>query len=221
MNRTAVANVLARYLSASETPPKGYRLSGRDNKGNPVFWRGAEGVPGTRMIHKWGGEWVMEVWTRRGWYRVDTAGYARFHTPQDVANATDEWSDLSQGAQTYLSDFESNWSRTAAAGVRLDNSTRQNVNADLMKKGLDGNRAFPRIGQALNVIAEVLQDAGLEQAEVFNANRFLSDDGRANFDIALSNPTDSFSPTDITNSMLAVTWYKHNSGHYEVIAYLS
>ena len=111
--------------------------------------------------------------------------------------------------------------RTAAAGVRLDNSTRQKVNADLMKKGLDGNLAFQRLGQALNVIAEVLQDAGLEQAEVFSASRFMGDDGRANFDIALSNPTDSFSPTDITNSMLAVTWHKHDSGRYEVIAYLS
>lgn len=111
--------------------------------------------------------------------------------------------------------------RTAAAGVRLDNSTRQKVNADLLKKGFDGNLAFQRLGQALNGIAEVLQDAGLEQAEVFSAARFSGDDGRANFDIALSNPTDSFSPTDITNSMLAVTWHKHDSGRYEVIAYLS
>lgn len=117
--------------------------------------------------------------------------------------------------------FIANTVRTAAAGVRLDNSTRQKVNADLMKKGLDGNLAFQRIGQALNVIAEVLQDAGLEQAEVFSASRFMGDDGRANFDIALSNPTDAFSPTDITNSMLAVTWHKHDSGRYEVIAYLS
>lgn len=111
--------------------------------------------------------------------------------------------------------------RTAAASVKLDNSTRQKVNAALMKKGLDGNIAFQRIGQALNVIAGVLQDAGLEQAEVFSANRFMGDDGRANFDIALSNPTDSFSPTDIANSMLAITWHKHESGRYEVIAYLS
>lgn len=111
--------------------------------------------------------------------------------------------------------------RTAAASVKLDNATRQKVNAALMRKGLDGNLAFQRIGQALNVIAQVLQDAGLEQAEVFSANRFMGDDGRATFDIALSNPVDPFSPTDIGNSMLAVTWHKHESGRYEVIAYLS
>lgn len=111
--------------------------------------------------------------------------------------------------------------RTAAASVKLDNTTRQKVNAALMKKGLDGNLAFQRIGQALNVIAGVLGDAGLEQAEVFSASRFMADDGRANFDIALSNPTDSFSPTPIANSMLAITWHKHESGRYEVIAYLS
>jgi hypothetical protein len=109
----------------------------------------------------------------------------------------------------------------AAASVRLDNTTRQKVNAELMKKGLDGNRSFQRIGQALNVIAQVLSSEGLEQAEVFNANRFLGDNGRATFDIALSNPTDPFSPTDIGNSMLALTWHKHESGNYEVIAYLS
>lgn len=108
-----------------------------------------------------------------------------------------------------------------AASVRLDNTTRQKVNADLMKKGLDGNRSFQRIGQALNVIAQVLEDSGLEQAEVFSADRFRRDDGRANFDIALSNPTDPFSPTDISNSMLAITWHRHDSGNYEVIAYLS
>jgi len=56
---------------------------------------------------------------------------------------------------------------------------------------------------------------------LFSASRFMGDDGRANFDIALSNPTDAFSPTDITNSMLAVTWHKHDSGRYEVIAVLS
>jgi predicted DNA-binding WGR domain protein len=111
--------------------------------------------------------------------------------------------------------------RTAASSVKLDNSTRQKINMALMKKGLDGNIAFQRIGQALNVIAGVLQDAGLEQAEVFSANRFMGDDGRANFDIALSNPTDSFSPTPINNTMLAITWHKHDSGRYEVIAYLS
>lgn len=221
MRRTPVANVLARYLSASETPPRGYRLSGVDGNGNPVFFRGAEGVPGTRMVHKWGDEWIMSVSTGRGWHRVDTAGYSRFRTPQDVADATDQWSGLSQNSQIRLSDFESNWGRTAAAGVRLDNTSRQKVNADLMKNGLDGNLAFQRIGQALNVIAEVLQDAGLEQAEVFSASRFMGDDGRANFDIALSNPTDPFSPTPVANSMLAITWHKHDSGRYEVLAYLS
>lgn len=111
--------------------------------------------------------------------------------------------------------------RTAAVSVKLDNATRQKVNAALIKKGLDGNIAFQRIGQALNVIAGVLGDMGLEQAEVFSANRFMGDDGRANFDIALSNPTDSFSPTPINNSMLAITWHKHESGRYEVLAYLS
>lgn len=111
--------------------------------------------------------------------------------------------------------------RTASGSVKLDNKTRQKINAALMKKGLDGNLAFQRLGQALNVIAGVLQDAGVEQAEVFSANRFMGDDGRANFDIALSNPTDSFSPTPIDNSMIAITWHKHDSGRYEVIAHLS
>jgi len=111
--------------------------------------------------------------------------------------------------------------RTAAASVRLDKRVQQRVNATLMQKGLNGNFAFQSVGQALNVIAEVLDGAGLQQAEVFSADRFRGEDGRANFDIALSNPTDSFSPTPINNSMLAITWHERESGRYEVIAYLS
>ena len=108
-----------------------------------------------------------------------------------------------------------------ANSVKLDNATRQRINMALMKKGLDGNLAFQRIGQALNVIAEVLGDAGLEQDEVFSADRFRNDDGRANFNIALSNPIDPFSPTPVNNSALAITWHKYESGRYEVLAYLS
>jgi predicted DNA-binding WGR domain protein len=112
-------------------------------------------------------------------------------------------------------------SRTAAVSVKLDSRTRQGINTALMRNGLDGNKPFPRIGGALNKIAEVLDTFGFEQADVFSADRFRGDSGRATFDIAKSNPDDSFSPMMVSNSMLVVTWHKFDTGNYEVIAMLS
>lgn len=103
----------------------------------------------------------------------------------------------------------------------LDKKTRTRANAALVKAGLDGNKSFREVGEAIAVIFSVLQKEGIEQDEVLNAQRYSGDKGQHNIDLAFSNPDDSFSPIPISNSMLSLQWYKRESGTYEVVAYLS
>lgn len=106
--------------------------------------------------------------------------------------------------------------------VRLNASLRQTINADLVRAGLDGNGKFQEIGQGLSKIGEVLARHGFQVGDVLNANLFMSDQGTRNFRLEKMNQGDSFSPFEVTNSMLALQWYKKKEAdRVEVIAYLS
>jgi len=109
----------------------------------------------------------------------------------------------------------------AAAAGHLDSAIRSRLNADLSHAGLDGNRSFHTVGQGLSAIGEVLAKHGLEWDSTLSAHLFMGDSGERTLDIAFSNETDPFSPVSITNSMVRVAWYKHQSGRYEITAYLS
>jgi hypothetical protein len=111
--------------------------------------------------------------------------------------------------------------RTAAASVKLDNSTRQKINMALMRSGMDGNKPWPRLGQALNEIGEVLANNGISH-DIMSADRFRGRDGITRLDIDFINEADPFSPTPITNSMLVITYHQfEETDRWEIIAYLS
>ena len=114
---------------------------------------------------------------------------------------------------------------TVTAGRKLDAKTRQQANRDLIKAGLDGNGRFKRIGEALNAIARVLERHGIEQDDVFSADRFRAPKGHQTFAIAFSNRDDPFSPETVDNSMLVIQWYRYDGrlgeDLFEVLAYLS
>lgn len=108
-----------------------------------------------------------------------------------------------------------------ARGLRLDSRVRQQANAALIRKGLDGNGRFRKIGQALAVAFEVLGKFGIEADEVLSAHKFPEAKGRATINLAFQNPDDPFSPESIDNTMLAIQWTEMRPGSVEVIAYLS
>ena len=112
---------------------------------------------------------------------------------------------------------------TATRGERLDSGVRRKINADLVRRGMDGNGRFRKIGEALGVISEVIGKHGLEPDTVFSADYFRRDDGQQSFDLAFSNPSDPFSPVPVSNSMLVIQWHKFvdTTGNYEIVAYLS
>jgi len=113
------------------------------------------------------------------------------------------------------------YDRRIARGITLDSSTRRKGNAALVRRGFDGNGRFRKTGQALAAAFEVLNDFGIEPAEVFSAWTYNQDSGSHGIRIAFTNPEDSFSPADITNSVLHFAWTTMDNGLVEVIAYLS
>lgn len=104
---------------------------------------------------------------------------------------------------------------------KLDKKIKSKANADLEAQGLDGNKSFRSIGQGINAITGVLEKHGIELDDVPSADLFRGDDGRRTLHLAWTNKDDAFSPKSISNSMLAFQWHKHQSGNYELIAYLS
>lgn len=111
------------------------------------------------------------------------------------------------------------------ASAPLTSQQRHAVNQDLVRAGLDGKRPWPRLGQALNEIGEILYQNGIAH-DTMSADRFRGgkegQTGRTVLDIEFINKTDSFSPIPITNSTLVVTYHQfEETGRWEVIAYLS
>lgn len=107
-----------------------------------------------------------------------------------------------------------------AGGAKLPAGTRRDINSDLIRMGMDGNKRFDKMGQVLNVAGTVLTAYGIEWGSVINSHSVSQPSGRINIDLAFTNSADLFSPTDITNSVLAIHWTQLATG-LEVVAYLS
>ena len=111
--------------------------------------------------------------------------------------------------------------RRAARSVRLDAKLRRMVNGGLVRAGLDGNGRFEKPGLALAAASGVLADNGIEFDEAVHASRLMGDEGRVTINLAMSNKDDPFSPVQISNSVLAMTWHKFADYKYEAVAYVS
>lgn len=108
----------------------------------------------------------------------------------------------------------------AAMGTKIPSGTRRDINSDLIRVGMDGNKRFERMSSVLNVAGTVLMAYGIEWGTVINSHQVSQPNGRINIDLAFTNSEDLFSPTDITNSVLAIHWTQLANG-LEVVAYLS
>lgn len=120
-----------------------------------------------------------------------------------------------------LSAFRTSSRRVSEShGRQLDSATRQRVNEALVRAGLDGNGNFRDVGAGVATLINVLNTFGIEQDEVLNAHRFSGTSGRAQIDLAFSNPSDPFSPESIGNTTAWISWYRRESGNFEILAYL-
>jgi len=106
-------------------------------------------------------------------------------------------------------------------GYKLDRKTREVINVDLRKAGLDGNGRFPSIGRALNAASNVLEKHGFEWGQVTSADLFRQrPGGTQSLLVAKKHPTDPFSPEEVSNSALSFQWTELRKNHFEVIAYM-
>ena len=122
--------------------------------------------------------------------------------------------------QTSVGRVATRWLRSSLENGRLESSHRRQANADLIKAGFGGRVHFRRIGDALSKAFNVLNLYGIEPGEVLNAHRHSTPTGSWPIEIAFSNPSDSFSPKAISNSVLYFSWTDLGKS-FEVIAYLS
>lgn len=104
---------------------------------------------------------------------------------------------------------------------RLERATRLRINERFNAVGLDGNGRFGRAEDGYVRALDVLSEFGIELGEVVNSHLFSPDDNTLNIRMAFSNPDDSFSPAEIENSLLHLTYHKLNGRRYEVLAYMS
>ena len=109
--------------------------------------------------------------------------------------------------------------RPSIPSGKLERPLRERANDALEKAGFDGNIPYDRLGRAISDAFVVLRKFGIESD---SATPLLNrESGKERFDLAFSNADDPFSPTPIANSVLYFTWYRHASGNYEVLAYLT
>lgn len=113
--------------------------------------------------------------------------------------------------------------RTAASS-RLDRTMRSQANAALRKAGFDGNGRFRSNSLALSKAWAVLEKWGIQPGEVTSAHTFKRPKGHTTIRLEFINPEDSFSPVDLSNSVLAWHWMEQDNpihDNVEVVAYLS
>jgi len=115
------------------------------------------------------------------------------------------------------------YDRTAAAGhTRLPPDIRRKANAALDKAGFGGRKKWRKVGMAITDAFTVLAKFGIELDEIISAFHIDQPKGTYNVNIAFTNPEDSYSPTQISNSVLHLSWTDlTGKGQFEVIAYLS
>ena len=106
----------------------------------------------------------------------------------------------------------------AVVSERLEPKDRSKVNADLST--LFKNRYPQSIGQGLAEIADVLDYFNLEIDEAISIS---GDSGRKTFHLQRrAKAADPFTPgPQISNTILAMSWHKMQSGNFEFNAYLS
>ena len=107
--------------------------------------------------------------------------------------------------------------------AHLPEQVRQTVNGQLAAAGLDGNGRFPSIGAAINVVWGVLGIHGLQIGTTPSANLFRQrPGGDVQLEIEYMNPTDPFSPVQITNSLIHFQYHvEPDTRRVDVVAYLS
>ena len=141
------------------------------------------------------------------------------------------WNSMKESAVNYLEtavDFlkEAYWDneknvRRNNPSTKLKPNQRQMLTAKLVRAGMDGNRYFGRVIDAVNQAEDILRQYGINFVSSPDSYRFKPDDGRITIELERQ-PTDDYHNITPLEHMLVMTWHKMQvSGDYEIIAYIS
>lgn len=108
-----------------------------------------------------------------------------------------------------------------ASSARLDRKLRRAINADFIKRGLDGNGRFRKPEEGYSLAVDIMARHGLELDTVVSSHLFKGPSGQISAEVAFSNEEDPFSPQSITNSVLHLQFTELRPGAFEVVAYMS
>ncbi len=104
---------------------------------------------------------------------------------------------------------------------KLSNKIRRMINDKLNRVGLDGNGRFQTAQKGYVRAIDVLQSFVIELGEVVSSSSFRRDANQFNVHLAFKNMDDPFSPSDIQNTMLHISYTKLEDDRYEVLAYMT
>jgi len=104
---------------------------------------------------------------------------------------------------------------------KLSNKIRRMINGKLNRVGLDGNGRFRTDQKGYVRALDVLQGFGIELGEVVSSSHFREDANEFNIHLSFKNMDDPFSPSDIKNTMLHISYTKLEDDRYEVLAYMT
>jgi hypothetical protein len=114
-------------------------------------------------------------------------------------------------------------SKVAATATKISNRLKQDINKDLIRAGMGGNKHFSRLGMALNDISAVLFSHGITH-DLMTGDRFRGENGTAKLGLETYQEIPNGDPITsvVTNSLLVITFHKfEHTGNWEVIAYVS
>ncbi len=105
--------------------------------------------------------------------------------------------------------------------TKMNLKTIQNINDELFKAGFDGNGRFRSVGHAYSIAGTILEKYGFEFAGMLDSWVVSSrPSGQLTLEISKSNPSDPFSPTEVSNTAMAFHFAKLGTSRVEVVAYL-
>lgn len=104
---------------------------------------------------------------------------------------------------------------------RLDPKLRRIIHQVFWKEGLDGRKNFRKPEDGYRKAVDILDDYGIELDGIISGWVFRQPEGRFDVELAYKNKDDPFSPIQISNSMLIMSFYKRDKDKFEVLAYLS
>jgi len=111
--------------------------------------------------------------------------------------------------------------RQASAPGYMTPKQKTLISRALAAEGFDGRARFEKPSQGYAKAVQTVAKFDVELGEVVNSWAFRQDDNHITIRMAFSNKEDPYSPVEIKNSRLSLSWSLLSKDKYEMIAYMA